>query len=98
MFPVHHCGTDADGHPLSMQAAAGAGSSKKKGGAGRKINRPQPLPEANDATAAARANMEAMKKLSDKINYKVLDDLFDTTSLTATGAPGTTTGRKGGAV
>jgi hypothetical protein len=37
------------------------------------------MPEADSVHAAARMNVSANKKLSDKINYKVLDDLFEAT-------------------
>ncbi len=68
--------------PQSDAAAAAVGKKKsakptaKRGGQQRK---PAALPEADSVHAAARANVEANKKLSDKINYKVLDDLFDST-------------------
>jgi galactokinase/mevalonate kinase-like predicted kinase len=44
------------------------------------------MPEADSVHAAARMNVSANKKLSDKINYKVLDDLFEATRGAAAGA------------
>jgi hypothetical protein len=44
------------------------------------------MPEADSVHAAARMNVAANKKLSDKINYKVLDDLFEATRGAAAGA------------
>jgi hypothetical protein len=46
------------------------------------------MPEADSVHAAARMNIAANKKLSDKINYKVLDDLFEATRGAAAGGWG----------
>lgn len=69
---------------VSAAAAAAGGTGKKPRGKpgpkkGNSQKRPAALPEADSVTAAARMNVEANKNLSAKINYKVLDDLFDTT-------------------
>lgn len=54
------------------------------------------MPEADSVGAAARANVGANKKLSDKINYKVLDDLFEATRGAAAGAGGAWLEGRGG--
>jgi hypothetical protein len=47
-----------------------------------------PLPEADNPLAAARLNVEAHRHLSEKINYRVLDDLFEETVGVAEGEAG----------
>lgn len=62
-----------------------AGRSKpgpKKGSHNKKA---APLPEADDFLAAARLNVDSHKHLSEKINYRVLDDLFEETAEVAEG-------------
>jgi hypothetical protein len=55
------------------------------------------LPEADNPLAAARLNVEAHRHLSEKINYRVLDDLFEETVGVAEG-PGVWVARVGGAL
>lgn len=46
------------------------------------------LPEADNPLAAARLNVEAHRHLSEKINYRILDDLFEETLGVAEAGPG----------
>lgn len=57
--------------------------------------RPVVLPEADNPLAAARLNVEAHRHLSEKINYRVLDDLFEET-VGIVGGGGAAAGGAGG--